>query len=283
MQQEENWSHIISCESRFSTSVFNDVLSFIDLILLFVKREIVTNYKQTILGPLWFFIQPMLTTAMFVVIFSRIANLSTDAVPPILFYLSGVTAWNYFAECLTKTSTTFKDNAHLFGKVYFPRLVVPMSIVLSSLTKFLIQFGLFVVILLFYVVSGKYAIQPNLYILLTPLLLLIMAVLSLGMGMIITSLTTKYRDLALLIQFAVQLLMYATPVILPMSAMSEKYRWLIVANPMSSVIETFRFAFLGKGMLNWLHLGYSLGIAMLMFGVGVYIFNKVEKSFTDTV
>jgi len=140
-----------------------------------------------------------------------------------------------------------------------------------------------VVILLFYVVSGKYAIQPNLYILLTPLLLLIMAVLSLGMGMIITSLTTKYRDLALLIQFAVQLLMYATPVILPMSAMSEKYRWLIVANPMSSVIETFRFAFLGKGMLNWLHLGYSLGIAMLMFGVGVYIFNKVEKSFTDTV
>jgi lipopolysaccharide transport system permease protein len=282
--QEEHWSYSIRSRSTFSFQSLKEVWHYRDLLMMFVKRDIVTNYKQTILGPLWFFIQPVLTTAMFIIIFNRVAKLSTDDVPPILFYLSGITAWNYFAECLTKTSTTFKDNAYIFGKVYFPRLILPLSLVVSNLLKFMIQFGLFIAILIYYAVSGDYQPVLSFHILLIPVLLLMMAGIALGAGMIITSLTTKYRDLSFLIQFGVQLLMYATPVIYPLSTViSSKYSILVLANPMTSVIETFRVAFLGKGIFSWMHLGYSFSAMLILLLAGFYLFSKTEKSFADTV
>jgi len=284
--QEEEWSNIISSRSSFSLDSLKDVWHYRDLLWMFVKRDIVTNYKQTILGPLWFFIQPLLTTAMLVLVFGRIAKLSPKDTPQILFYLSGVTAWNYFSECLLKTSTTFKDNAYIFGKVYFPRLILPLSVIFSTLLKFIIQFSLFIGILLYYIIFRDFHVQYNFTILLTPLLLLLMAGISLGAGMIITSLTTKYRDLALLIQFGIQLLMYATPVIQPLSnIINSKYKYFILANPMTPIIETFRVAFLGtgKGIFNWYHLGYSFIIMIVLLIVGFYTFSKTEKTFTDTV
>ena len=286
MHQEEDWSNIISSRSVFSLHSFKDVWHYRDLLWMFVKRDIVTNYKQTILGPLWFFIQPLLTTAMLVIVFGKIAKLSPNDTPQILFYLSGVTAWNYFSECLLKTSTTFKDNAYIFGKVYFPRLILPLSVIFSTLLKFSIQFGLFIIILLYYILFRNFHIDYNFTLLLTPLLLVLMAGISLGAGMIITSLTTKYRDLALLIQFGVQLLMYATPVIQPLSnIINSKYKYLILANPMTPIIETFRVAFLGtgKGIFSWYQLCYSIIMMFLLLLIGFYTFSKTEKTFTDTV
>lgn len=282
--QEEHWSYSIRSKSTFSLQSLKEVWNYRDLLVMFVKRDIVTNYKQTILGPLWFFIQPILTTLMFIIIFNRVAKLSTDEVPPILFYLSGITAWNYFAECLTKTSTTFKDNAYIFGKVYFPRLILPLSIVFSNLLKFMIQFGLFISILLYFAISGNNQPVISWHLLLIPFLLFLMAGIALGSGMLITSLTTKYRDLTFLIQFGVQLLMYATPVIYPLSTvMNSKYHLFILANPMTSVIETFRVAFLGKGIFNWMHLLYSFLVMLVLLFIGYYLFSKTEKSFADTV
>lgn len=284
MQKEEHWSYIISSRSVFSLSSLTDVWHYRDLLWMFVKRDIVTNYKQTILGPLWFFIQPALTTFMFLLIFNRVAKLSTDEVPPILFYLSGITLWNYFSECLTKTSTTFKDNAYIFGKVYFPRAILPLSIIVSSLVKFAIQFGLFIAILLFYVFAQGMRLSFHPELLLTPLLLLLMAGIALGSGMIITSLTTKYRDLSFLIQFGVQLLMYATPVIYPLSTViHSKYKLLILANPLTPIVETFRVAFLGKGIFSWNYIGYCTLCMLLLLAIGYYVFSKTEKTFTDTV
>jgi lipopolysaccharide transport system permease protein len=283
MQAEKHFQ-VITNQSKFSLAVFKDLWHYRDLLFLFVKRDIVTNYKQTILGPLWFFIQPLLTTAMLVIVFGKIAKLAPTDIPQILFYLSGVTAWSYFAECLTKTSTTFKDNAYIFGKVYFPRLILPLSVILSSLLKFAIQFGLFIVVLLFYIFVEKFQIHLSFEILLTPLLIVLMAGIALGSGMIITSLTTKYRDLAFLIQFGVQLLMYATPVIQPLSnIIHSKYKYIILLNPITPVIETFRVAFLGKGIFSWVYLGYSFIAMLILLLVGFYIFNRTEKSFTDTV
>lgn len=284
--ENEDWSHTIRSRFSFSIDSLKDVWHYRDLLWMFVKRDIVTNYKQTILGPLWFFIQPLLTTAMLVIVFGKIAKLSPNDTPQILFYLSGVTAWNYFSECLLKTSTTFKDNAYIFGKVYFPRLILPLSVIFSTLLKFSIQFGLFIIILLYYILFRNFHIDYNFTLLLTPLLLVLMAGISLGAGMIITSLTTKYRDLALLIQFGVQLLMYATPVIQPLSnIINSKYKYLILANPMTPIIETFRVAFLGtgKGIFSWYQLCYSIIMMFLLLLIGFYTFSKTEKTFTDTV
>jgi lipopolysaccharide transport system permease protein len=220
---------------------------------------------------------------MFTLVFGRFANLSTDGLPRILFYLAGVTIWNYFSESFTKTATVFKDNANLFGKVYFPRIIMPLSIVSSNLIRFIIQFSLFVGFIFYYRLQGNNQVNPNLMILLTPMLLFIMAGFALGAGMIISSLTTKYRDLAFLLTFGVQLLMYATPVIYPVNALPEKYRIFVLANPIAPVVETFRYAFLGSGAFSWSSLMYSFGAMSLLLFAGVVIFNRVEKNFMDTV
>jgi lipopolysaccharide transport system permease protein len=253
-----------------------------DLLWLLVRRDFVSFYKQTILGPLWFFVQPVLTTIMFTFVFGKLAGISTDGLPQPLFYMAGITAWNYFADCLTKTSTVFKDNANIFGKVYFPRLIMPLSIVVSNLVRFGVQFLLFLAFMGYYWVIGA-QFHPNIYVLLFPLLLVLMAAMGLGAGMIISAMTTKYRDLAFLVTFGVQLLMYATTVVYPLSTAKAEYRWIIEANPMTAIIETMRYGFLGKGAFSWSSLGYSSGITFLLLVFGIVIFNKVEKNFVDTV
>jgi lipopolysaccharide transport system permease protein len=242
----------------------------------------VSLYKQTILGPLWFLIQPILTTIVFTVVFGQIAGISTDGVPQVLFYLSGITCWSYFSECLTKTSETFTMNANIFGKVYFPRVIIPLSIVVSNLLRFGVQFLLFLCFCLWFAARGT-TLQINWVACLFPLLVFLMGVLSLGLGMIISSLTTKYRDLRFLLQFAVQLLMYATPVIYPVSALPQQYRSWILANPLTAIVETFRFGFLGAGEFEPLHLAYSAVVAISLLCVGMIVFNRVEKTFMDTV
>jgi lipopolysaccharide transport system permease protein len=280
--QSEDWTLIIRPKSRWFDLHLADLWRYRDLVMLFVRRDFVSTYKQTILGPLWFIIQPLLTTLTFTLIFGNIAQLSTDGLPKILFYLSGVTAWNYFSECLLRTSETFSANANIFGKVYFPRLAVPVSIVISNLIKFAIQLGLFLGFYLFFLARGT-AIRPTMALLLLPVLLLMMAALGLGSGIIVSSLTTRYRDLRFLVQFGAQLLMYSTPVIFPLSKLPEQYRWIMLANPMTSVIEAFRYAFLGTGTFSWLLLGISAAVTLFILAIGVLLFNQVEKSFMDTV
>jgi lipopolysaccharide transport system permease protein len=227
-------------------------------------------------------LQPLLTTVTYMFIFGRMAGLSTDGLPMLLFYLAGITIWNYFAETLNKTAVVFKDNAQMFGKVYFPRITMPFSIVVSNLVRFAIQLGLFLLVWAYYLWQTD-KVHPNYYVLLTPLLVLLMGLLGLGLGMIISALTTKYKDLIFLLTFGVQLLMFATPVIYPLSSLSEKYRWIIVANPMTPIVETFRYAFLGSGSFSWAHLAYSTGTTFLVLVIGIIVFNRVEKSFTDVV
>lgn len=268
------------------TSVFDlklrDTWEYRDLLWLLVHRDFVSFYKQTILGPLWFFIQPIFTTIIFTFVFGNLAKISTDGLPQPLFYMAGITTWNYFADCLNKTSTVFKDNANIFGKVYFPRLIMPLSLVVSNLVRFGVQFVLFIFILLYYMAAG-FHFSPNGYIFLFPLIIILMAALGLGLGMIISAMTTKYRDLAFLVTFGVQLLMYATTVIYPLSAAPAKYKWLIELNPMTALIETFRYGFLGNGSFTWLSFGYSALITAIILLFGIIIFNKVEKTFVDTV
>jgi lipopolysaccharide transport system permease protein len=259
-----------------------DLVRYRDLVMLFVRRDFVSQYKQTVLGPLWFIIQPLLTTLTFTVIFGNLAQLSTDGLPKVLFYLSGVTAWSYFADCLTKTSETFNANSAIFGKVYFPRLAVPVSIVISNLIRFGIQLGLFLGFYVYFLARGT-AIHATQALWLLPLLILLMAALGLGAGIIVSSMTTRYRDLRFLVQFGVQLLMYSTPVIYPLSKIPEHYRWIMLANPMTSIIETFRYAFLGTGIFSWLNLGYTAVAATILLAAGVLLFNHVEKTFMDTV
>ncbi|MCO4819834.1 MAG: ABC transporter permease [Bacteroidetes bacterium] len=260
-----------------------EVWGYKDLLMMFVKRDFVTYYKQTILGPIWFFIQPIFTTLVYVFVFGNIAGLSTDGVPKVLFYLSGVTIWNYFADSFNKVSTTFKDNQQIFGKVYFPRIITPLSIVSSNLIKFTIQLLLFFGFLSYYLISGEDSISLNSVALLLPLLVGLMAGLGLGLGMMITSLTTKYRDLVFLLQFGIQLLMYATPVIYPLSTMPEKYKIFIQLNPMTGIIETFRYGFLGSGSFSSMLLLYSTLSTLILLLLGTYIFNKTEQNFIDTV
>jgi lipopolysaccharide transport system permease protein len=280
---QPQWTEIIEPRTSLLDLRLGDVWRYRDLVMMFVRRDFVSTYKQTILGPIWFFIQPLLTTLTFIIIFGQVAKLSTDGLPQPLFYLAGTTVWSYFSQTLTATSTVFIANAAIFGKVYFPRLTMPVSIVISNLVRFLIQFGLFLAVWTFYLVRSGNNVHPNWLIALTPVLLILMGLLSLGLGMIFSALTTKYRDLAMLLTFGIQLLMYATPVIYPLSSIPAKFKWLILANPMSAVVETFRYAFLGSGSFSWAYLGYSAAITAVILFAGTVIFNKVEKSFTDTV
>ncbi len=282
IDNKENWDFEILPKTSLLALNLKEVWDYRDLLLLFTRRDFVAKYKQTILGPIWFFLQPLFTTLIFTVIFSRLAQISTDGIPPILFYLAGITCWNYFADCLSTTSDTFIDNQHIFGKVYFPRLVMPLSIVVSNLLKFGIQFLLFACFYLYFFLAG-YAIRFNFYALLLPVLILILAGLGLGFGLLITASTTKYRDLRFLIAFGVQLWMYATPVIYPLSEIPDKYKVLSILNPITSVIETFKYGFLNKGTFSWFYLGYSLFATMVILILGTIIFNKTERTFMDTV
>ena len=277
-----DWDLTIEPQSSLFKLNLKDVWRYRDLLWLFVKRDFVSFYKQTILGPLWFFIQPLFTTITFTFIFGNLAGISTDGLPQPLFYMAGITAWAYFADCLTKTSTVFKDNANIFGKVYFPRLIMPLSIVASNLVRFMVQMLLFLIMIGYYAIQGA-NFNVTWAIALFPFLVLLMALLGLGLGLIITALTTKYRDLAFLITFGVQLLMYATTVIYPLSAAPIKYKYLIELNPMTGIIEAFRYGFLGQGELTWHSLGYSTLITLVSLVLGVVIFNKTEKTFVDTI
>ncbi len=285
LEANSEWDLVIEPQNSLFELHLKDVWRYRDLLWLLVKRDFVSFYKQTILGPLWFFIQPLFTTIIFTFIFGNLAGLSTDGLPQPLFYMAGITAWNYFADCLTKTSTVFRDNANIFGKVYFPRLIMPLSIVVSNLVRFGVQMLLFFVMIGYYLVQDEMGglFHPNVYILLFPVLVLLMALLGLGLGLIITALTTKYRDLAFLITFGVQLMMYATTVIYPLSAAPTKYKWLIELNPMTGIIEAFRFGFLGQGEFTINTFGYSLIFTIISLVLGVIIFNKTEKTFVDTV
>jgi lipopolysaccharide transport system permease protein len=263
---------------------FGEIWRYKDLLEMYIKRDIVTFYKQTILGPIWFFIQPIFTTIVFMFVFGGLAKIPTDGIPQPLFYLAGITLWNYFSESLTKTSDTFLTNQAIFGKVYFPRLIAPLSVTITGLIKMFIQFIVFAIVYSYFVARGTH-VGLNLYALLFPVLIFILACLTLGFGIIISSLTTKYRDLKFLITFAIQLWMYATPVIYPLSVMSgsKKYMWLIQANPLTSVMETFKFGFLGQGTFSWLALGYSFLFAVITLLIGIIIFNRVERSFMDVI
>jgi lipopolysaccharide transport system permease protein len=280
--ENETWTEIIKPHTRLLDLRLDELWRYRDLVMMFVRRDFVSNYKQTILGPIWFFLQPLLTTITFVIIFGRVAQLSTDGLPMLLFYLTGITIWNYFSETLNKTATVFRDNAQMFGKVYFPRLTMPFSIVISNLVRFGIQMTLFICVWVYYLLQSD-AVHPNFLILLTPVLVLLMGLLALGLGMVISAMTTKYKDLIFLLTFGVQLLMYATPIIYPLSSVPQKYHWIIVANPMTSIIETFRYAFLGSGAFSWGYLGYSAIATVIILLLGTIVFNKVEKGFTDTI
>lgn len=280
--EQDNWTLVLRPQRAWWDLRLGELWRYRDLVMLFVWRDFVAYYKQTILGPLWYLIQPILTTVVFTVIFGNIAQLSTDGLPPFLFYLAGNTVWGYFSACLTATSTTFTSNATMLGKVYFPRLTIPLSVVISNIISFGIRLGVFIGFLIYYLVIGV-ELRLNWWILSLPLLLLIMAGLGLGTGIIISSLTTKYRDLQQLIGFGVQLLMYATPVIYPISSLEGNWQWLVIANPMTPVVEVFRLAFLGVSGLDPVYLLYSLGFTVVILLIGVLIFNRVEATFMDTV
>lgn len=277
-----DWDLIIRPQAGWFELHLADLWRYRDLVMLFVWRDFVSQYKQTILGPLWHVITPLISTLIFTIIFNRVAMISTDGLPPFLFYMCGLAAWNYFADCLNRTSGTFVANANIFGKVYFPRLTVPVSVVISNLVKFGIQFALFLCLMAFFSLRAS-KIYPNIYMLLTPYLLLLMAALGLGTGIIVSSLTTRYRDLQVVVGFGVQLLMYATPIVYPLSAVPDKYRWILLINPMTPVVEAFRYAFLGNGTFTAAYLMYSTGVTLLIIFLGILLFNRVERNFMDTV
>jgi len=282
---DETWTMIIKPKGTAFSLNLKELWQYRDLLEMYIKRDIVTFYKQTILGPIWFFIQPIFTTIVFMFVFGGLAGIPTDGIPQSLFYLSGITLWNYFADSLTRTADTFLSNQAIFGKVYFPRLIAPLSVTITGLIKMFIQLGIFVIVYIWFALRGS-PVALNGYALLFPVLVLILAGLGLGFGIIISSLTTKYRDLKFLLAFAVQLWMYATPVIYPLSVMQgkyEKYLWLIQANPLTAVMETFKYGFLGKGTFSWFALGYSFVFAVVVMLLGILIFNRVERSFMDVV
>jgi lipopolysaccharide transport system permease protein len=281
-KSSESWDLIITPRKKWWDLQLREVWHYRDLIGLFVKRDFVSRFKQTILGPLWFLIQPLLTSVVFTVIFGNIAGLPTDGLPQMLFYMSGTVLWHYFSSCLTGTSTTFISNAHLFGKVYFPRLVTPISVIISNLITFAIQFVFFLAFFLYFYLRGS-AVYLTAWALTLPLLIILMAGLGLGFGIIISSLTTKYRDLQQLVSFGASLWMYGTPVIYPVSSIPEKWRWVADVNPVTPIIETFRAGFLGAGDASWIRLAYGGGFMLVVLLIGILIFNRVEKTFIDTV
>lgn len=278
----EKWDvEILPRKGLFDVN-FKELWLYRDLFQMFVKRDIITQYKQTVLGPLWFVIQPILTTIMYMVVFGGIAGISTDGLPQPLFYLAGISMWNYFSDCLNKTSNTFNLNQDIFGKVYFPRLVVPLATVVSNLVRMGIQLILFSCIYVYYVMKDV-QISPNIYILLFPILIVLLSGLSLGFGILFSSMTTKYRDLTLLLGFFVQLWMYATPVIYPLSVMSKEKQWIMALNPLTSIVETFKFSVLGVGTFSWGMLLYSFVFMVVLLSIGIVVFNRVQRSFMDTV
>ena len=287
--EEEQFTTVIKPRTGLFEVNLKEIWDYRDLMSLFVKRNIITQYKQTILGPLWFVIQPAITVIMYMVVFGGIAGIPTDGVPQPLFYLGGICMWQYFADCLTKTSNTFVNNSGIFGKVYFPRLIMPISDTLSNLVRFGIQVGLFIIVYIYYAFVGS-AAMPNWYLLLFPVLVLMMAGLALGFGIIISSMTTKYRDLQILFTFIVQLWMYATPIVYPLSQVRGKMvagfnlETLMCINPVTPVIETFKYGALGAGeFIGWGWLAYSFLFTAVLLVLGIVIFNKVQKSFMDTV
>ena len=280
--EKENWTTIITPKNSFFRLNLKELWQYRDLISSFVKRDFTATYKQTILGPLWFFIQPIFTTIMFLIVFGNIAKIPTDGVPQVLFYMNGIILWNYFSKCLVSTSNTFVSNAAIFKKVYFSRLTIPLSNVISALVQFLIQFALFIIIFIGYkIYSADLKLSPAIFA--VPLFVLQMAVLGLGIGLIITSLTTKYRDLTHLVGFAVQLWMYATPIVYPLSMVPEKWRSIYVLNPVVPILESFKHAFFSTGMPSFAEYGISIATTAILLFVGIFIFNKVEKNFVDTV
>lgn len=284
--ESEDWLYTISSKHKLLDLNFKEIWRYRDLLFLFVKRDIVTVYKQTILGPLWYIIQPLFTSVIFTLIFNNLGNISTGGIPPFLFNLAGITAWNYFKECLTGTSSTFTSNQGIFGKVYFPRVIMPMSVTISNLLKFGIQLSIFIGFYLFYFIQGD-ALSVNNHILLLPVYVFMMALLGLGLGMIISSMTTKYRDLTVLVGFGVQLLMYVSAVPYPVSEAKLKFPPLVALlveyNPLTQIIEGFRFMLLNTGSFSWTGLMYTLILSLLLFLIGLVIFNRTEKSFIDTV
>ena len=283
-ETQEKWTTEIRPKDKLLSVDFKEIWQYRDLMMLFVKRNIITQYKQTVLGPLWFLIQPLMTTVMYMVVFGGIAKISTDGLPQPLFYLAGISFWQYFADCLNKTSNTFVSNSAIFGKVYFPRLVTPLSDVISNLVRFAIQFGLFLAVYAYYVIFTDVQICPNWYALLLPLLVVMLAGLALGFGILFSSMTTKYRDLQLLLGFFVSLWMYATPVIYPLSTITnDTLRMVMQLNPLTGIVEFFKYGMLGVGNHEWWMLGYSFGFMVVLLAIGIVVFNKVQKSFMDTV
>lgn len=282
MAQKEEWTTVIRPKTGIFDLKLREVWQYRDLIYMFLKRNFNSAYKQTILGPLWFLITPLMSSSMYTVIFGQIARISTDGVPQFLFYIAGNTAWGYFSSCLTSTSSTFTGNAGLFGKVYFPRLVSPITTVIYALLSFFIQVVLMLVIMGIFALRGVY-VQPNIYLLLLPVLIAEMALMGMGFGIIISSVTTKYRDLRILVSFGVSLWMYATPVVYPVSQIPENLRNIIMLNPMAPIVNNFRYAFLGSGSWDWHYWGISWIVTAVVLFVGIVIFNRVEKTFMDTV
>ena len=280
-EPQQKWTETIEADHSLFDLRLKEVWRYKDLIYMFVKRDFISSFKQTILGPVWFFINPIFTTIVYLVVFGKIAKLPTDGAPPILFYLLGVTLWNYFSGSLTATSNTFVGNANIFGKVYFPRLVTPISIVISNLMRLGVQILLFVIVWAYYLAKGE--IHPNIWVLATPLLIILMVIFALGVGMIFSSLTTKYKDLGMLLGFGISLYMYATPVIYPVSALVGPFKKLAYYNPLTGIFECFKYGWLGSGDFSPLMLGISTAIILVLFAIGLVIFNKVEKTFMDTV
>ena len=282
MGEKENWTTVITPKNKFFRLNLKELWQYRDLITSFVKRDITSTYKQTILGPLWFFIQPVFTTIIYFIVFGNIAKIPTDGVPQVLFYMNGIILWNYFSKCLLSTSNTFVSNAGIFKKVYFSRLTIPVSNVISALVQFVIQFALFIIIFIGYKIYGA-DLKLSAAVFAIPLFVLQMAVLGLGIGLVITSLTTKYRDLSYFIGFAVQLWMYATPIVYPLSMVPEKWRSLYVLNPVVPILESFKHAFFSTGMPSVTEYGISVATTVFLLFAGIFVFNFVEKNFVDTV
>jgi len=281
--EQQKWTEVISARKGLLDIPFKEIWHYRDLIITFVKRDITSTYKQTVLGPLWFFISPIFTVIMYTFVFSEIAGIKTDGIPAPLFYLGGTTLWNYFQICFTNSSATFVNNASIFGKVYFPRLVAPISTIISNLIKFFIQIGVLIILICYYHFNGIYSININAYILLFPLLLILMAGIAMGVGIIASAVTTKYRDLQMFIAFGVSILMYATPVIYPISQVPERFKYLVLLNPIAPVIETFRYSIFGVGYFSAPALAYSFVFMVVTLFTGIIMFNQVEKTFMDTV
>ncbi|MEQ8336736.1 MAG: ABC transporter permease [Cyclobacteriaceae bacterium] len=287
LKPDQGWDLIIIPKESLLDIRWKDLWRYRDLWRMFVKRDIITVYKQTILGPIWFFLQPIMTTVVYVVIFGRVAGISTDGIPQPLFYLSGIVFWNYFAQCLTLTSNTFRSNAGIFGKVYFPRLIVPLAVITSNLIRFLIQGFLLICTYLYYVWYRGVNLDLNWeYLWMLPILVVLMALIGLSFGLIFSAFTTKYRDLTFLLTFGVQLMMYATPVIYPMSMLKDRYQAfadLLFWNPMTHILESVKYILLGAGQFSWSGVSYVLIFTLVTFFMGLIIFNRTERNFIDTV